>query len=342
MDDLYPILESLDHIKLPATLATIVQVEGSAYKKESACMLIQNNGKQIGVLSAGCLEQDLAERVTNGETNKKIIYDMSAEDDLSFGAGAGCNGVVHVLMEDIDTSYLNHLFQLHQLLKQGHSVFLVKRLSQRGYVFIPEVGEPFGHGMDYSDAQLKQLKTTCNSLDNQSGTVYVTGENPLYVHLIKPKPRLLVFGAGNDAIPLVSMAADVGFDVYVSDWRPALCSVERFPKATQFIHGLPHEAVDVFSIRSNDFVVMMTHHFAYDKQLLQRLRDMDLRYVGILGSTKRTARLVGEQEVPSDVVSPMGLPIRAQGAIEIAVSVVAQLIQVVRKPSPNFPRVHVL
>lgn len=342
MDDLYAILETLDKIKLPATLATIVQVEGSAYKKESACMLIQQDGEQMGVLSAGCLEQDLIERVRNVETNKKVVYDMSGEDDLSFGAGAGCNGVIHVLMEELDDRYLEHLKHLSQLLKSGRSVLLAKQISQATYLFVPDRGEPFGTWTTYSKRELEQIKTKFTDQDQKSGTIYLRRNDAVYVHLLKPKPRLIVFGAGTDAIPLVSMAAGVGFEVYVSDWRSDHCTVARFPKAAQLIHSFPHEAVDSLSIQSTDFVVIMTHHFTHDQQLLQLLRGRDLRYLGVLGSTRRTARLVGEEEVPADLTSPAGLPIRAQGADEIAVSIVAQLIQVLRSPVTKNQEVHVV
>ncbi|MDQ0206737.1 XdhC family protein [Alkalicoccobacillus murimartini] len=342
MDDMYAILDTLDEIKLPATIATIVQVEGSAYKKEAACMLLQQNGEQIGVLSAGCLEQDLIERVKNGETNKKVVFDMSAEDDFSFGAEAGCNGVIHVLMERVDERYLTHLHRLNQLLKMGYSILVVKRISQATYLFVPDKGEPFGTCTSFTETEIERLKMTCDDQDKKSGTIYMRRNDPLYVHVLKPKPRLVVFGAGTDAIPLVSMAADVGFKVNVSDWRPGLCTGARFPKADRIIHGFPHEAVEAMSIHSNDYVVIMTHHFTHDQQLLQLLRGRNLRYVGVLGSTRRTARLVGEEEVPDDVVSPAGLSIHAQGAEEIAVSIVAQMIQVLRSPVTKVSEKHVI
>ncbi|MEN0644695.1 XdhC family protein [Alkalicoccobacillus gibsonii] len=330
MDDIHVMLDHLDQLKLPAFLATIVQVEGSAYKKESACMLIQGDGESFGFISAGCLEQDLIERVKRGEGSQIVVYDMSTEDDLSFGASAGCNGIIHVLLERIDSLYLTHLQRVKSLVQSGKEVLLVKDLLLNSYLCIPEGEEPFGRASHFSSLEIKNVIHQASSSGKTSKRVYTHEGNPVFTQQINPKPRLLLFGAGEDAFPLVSLAADTGFNVIVSDWRQSLCTVERFPKAIRVLHGFPHEVVQTLDVRSNDFIILMTHHFEHDQTLLKLLRGRRLAFLGVLGSAKRTARLLEQQEVPTDVRSPVGLSIGAQGATEIAVSIVAELIQVVR------------
>ncbi|MFK3935977.1 XdhC family protein [Alkalihalobacillus sp. NPDC078783] len=329
MNDIHVVLDHLDQIKLPAFLATIVHVEGSAYKKESACMLIQNDGTSSGFISAGCLEQDLIERVKRGEDSQTITYDMSAEDDIAFGMGAGCNGIIHVLLERIESGYLTHLQQVNKLVRSGKEVLMMKDLFQNNYLFIPEGEKPFGSATHFSSLEVEHVIDQA-SLGGANKKVYTQVGNPIFLQRISPKPRLILFGAGEDALPLVKVAADVGFNVVVSDWRQSFCAVERFPEATHVLHGFPKAAVQALDLSSKDFVILMTHHFEHDRTLLQLLRGRGLSFLGVLGSAKRTARLVEQEEVPTDVRSPVGLSIGAQGATEIAVSIVAELIQMIR------------
>ncbi len=104
MDDIHRILDVIANSKKAKVLATIIQTEGSAYKKEGASMLILGDKTRVGMLSAGCLEEDLVERAEQvWAAGQPLIvrFDMSAEDDLSWGQGVGCNGVLTVLLEPV-------------------------------------------------------------------------------------------------------------------------------------------------------------------------------------------------------------------------------------------------
>lgn len=104
MDDIHRILDVIANSKKAKVLATIIKTEGSAYKKEGASMLILGDKTRVGMLSAGCLEEDLVERseqVWAAGEPLIVRFDMSAEDDLSWGQGVGCNGVLTVLLEPV-------------------------------------------------------------------------------------------------------------------------------------------------------------------------------------------------------------------------------------------------
>lgn len=146
-----------------------------------------------------------------------------------------------------------------------------------------------------------------------------------------PKPCLYVFGAGEDAKPLVSLAARAGFHVTVIDWRPALCHHGHFPEAGRLITGAPEEVMEGLSMTKRDFVVIMTHSFQKDQIILHTLKNENVFYKGVLGPRRRTERLLGGAEIPEDIHSPVGLPIGAQGPKEIAVSIVGEMIQKMRK-----------
>ncbi|QQZ09328.1 XdhC family protein [Heyndrickxia vini] len=325
MEDIFQILTKLPFIKGKCVLATIIHVEGSAYKKEGSCMLIEEDGQQIGMLSAGCLEEDLtwkAKQVMIDGDAKIFTYDMKEETDMSWGQGAGCNGILHILLEPMNEKLKKCLLQLASHLDDGHSVLHIKQFDHNDQLiatcYLPEKGEPFADDLPYTQKYKEPLK---------SG-LYDSNQ---YIHLYKPKPRLYVFGAGHDARPFVELAANTGFSVTVCDWRPALCDKRHFPKASKIIIGFPNEIVKEVTFTRNDFVVIMTHHFQRDKELLATITSKDLAFLGILGPQKRTARLLEQDDIPPGISSPIGMEIGAIGAEEIAVSIVAEMIYALRK-----------
>ncbi|WP_409304146.1 XdhC family protein [Peribacillus sp. SCS-155] len=149
----------------------------------------------------------------------------------------------------------------------------------------------------------------------------------MYIQSYEPKPRLIIFGAGLDAMPIVKIASHTGFSVTVSDWRPALCNDHNFPEADQLIVGFPHETIPMLDLTSRDSVLLLTHHFQRDKELLAYLMRKELAYLGVLGPRTRTQRLLEGKAIPSLIHSPVGLAIGAEGPAEIAVSIVAELIK---------------
>lgn len=152
----------------------------------------------------------------------------------------------------------------------------------------------------------------------------------LYVHCFEPRPTLFIFGAGEDAKPLVSLAKETGFFVTVCDWREGLCTPVRFPEADRCIIGFPKEIMSSISIKKQDFIMIMTHHFKRDQELLEILQNCPCRYLGVLGSRHRTSRLLGGIDKPNWICSPAGLSIGAEGPSEIAVSIMAEMIQMIR------------
>jgi xanthine dehydrogenase accessory factor len=102
---------------------------------------------------------------------------------------------------------------------------------------------------------------------------------------------------------------------------------EIFPKADQIIVAFPEESLKQLTFNPSDSVVIVSHNFQRDKEYLHSLLYHDLTYLGVLGSRSRTERLLGGKEIPTHLKSPVGLSIGAEGPEEIAVSIVAELIQ---------------
>jgi xanthine/CO dehydrogenase XdhC/CoxF family maturation factor len=328
MDTIHQILNALDSARGESVLATIIRVDGSAYRKEGTMMLFQEGGSKVGVLSGGCLEEDLYERIIQlpDECSSQLYsYDMSSEDDLSWGQGAGCNGVLHVLLERIDSRLQLMLFKVKNTLQQGRAVTIVKTLDSMNQVtaclFLTE-SEVFGDWKNDLTAHQRQ------HFLNVAKTAFMkNGEGSYFIQRLEPKPRLILFGAGKDTVPIAKLASSVGFTVIVSDWRPSLCNRVFFPKADEWIVGFPEEALGELSFRKTDTIVIATHHFQHDRLLLNGLFKAKVGYIGLLGSKKRTEKLLQGKVPPDHFFSPVGLPIGAEGPEEIAVSVIAEVLQ---------------
>lgn len=322
MEDIYSILNLIDR---PGgkVLATIIDVEGSAYKKEGSSMIFFEDGTRFGTISAGCLEEDLALKaaeVLKKGTVTTVHYDMSDEDDLSWGQGAGCNGIISILLESIDERLKTDLQKLKRYLSFNIPVLVFKKIGDLGeYLFLPRHGEPFG----WWDGEFPE-----EYYEASSGMFQ---DQPIFQHLYRPKPRLIIFGAGPDVKPLVSYAANIGFSVILCDWRDEFCSKKNFPEADRYIVGFPKEILKKLRFVPTDFVIIISHHFQRDQEILLNLPVKKIGYIGVLGPKERTKRLLQKPEIPEWIHSPVGIPIGAKGPEEIAISVVAELIMVWRK-----------
>lgn len=336
MEEIHRIVEMIQQTSLRGVLATIIHVEGSAYRKEGTSMLFLEDGSQIGVLSAGCLEAALAHSVPDilaSGTSRRFAFDMQSSNPLSWGEETGCGGVVHVALEPVNDVLAAHLGTLKKYLEVRSEVKLVKRFDADGsvidYGFLTRDQHPFGEWRGEFPPSL--LEWTPPGQSPSSGMKFVAAlQSDVFVHTYYPKPRLILFGAGPDARPLAAIAAKTGFSVTVTDWRTDYCERRYFPDAESIIIGFPEETMQLIHVTPDDYAVVMTHNFRRDQQLIRLLSERQLGYLGILGSKTRTERLLRDRPVQMKVHSPVGLAIGAEGPEEIAVSILAEIIQTYR------------
>ncbi|WP_190279499.1 XdhC family protein [Ornithinibacillus gellani] len=325
MNTIHDLLQVLKNKNDSFVLATIIHVDGSAYRKEGAAMLFSNRGKQYGLISGGCLETDLAYQASSmlqsAQANPEIcIYDLQAEDDLTWGRGAGCNGKVHILLEKIDEKLKKQLLSVKKQLDRGQPVIIMTKLVHNRptvrRTFIPVDSSQIGQRIN---TQLSVAKQSSQDLD-------------LFIQQVMPNPRLIIFGAGLDAEPLANIASTVGFSVTILDWRENRLKQTNFPHAKLVFLPNGNELSKSISLLPTDFVVLMSHHFQKDRELLQTLINWGkCRYIGVLGPRKRTERLHNGKALPPYIHAPVGMNIKAEGPAEIAISMVAEMIQIQRQ-----------
>ena len=326
MKEYLHVIEKAVNTEESSVLATILYVEGSAYLKEGTTMLFLENDTTVGLISPGCLEADLHFRVKEvlaSGNSQTVVYDLSVQDDFTWGQGMGCNGKLYISLERVDDERKENLRKVQHYLQQGTKVLHLKKLtsdfSVEASAYITETGHHFGQTsqniLDYADWSLP------------TGTCLPYA---IYSQVYTPRNKLILFGAGPDARSLAFYAAEIGMAVTVCDWRELLCNKNYFPKAEQCIVGFPDEIFQKIAIRQNDFVVIMSHQFKRDQEILAYLQELKPGYLGILGSLERTKKLFQQNSIPSWVSAPVGLPIGAVGPNEIAISIVAEIMGVMR------------
>ncbi|AJY76147.1 XdhC family protein [Paenibacillus beijingensis] len=349
MNDFYRIYKIMKANKEQRfALATIVRVDGSAYRREGAKMLFGKDGSRYGTISAGCLEEDLSyhvQEVLQSGDPKTVQYDLRTVDDLSWGQSAGCDGNIEVYMEPIhweqEVAHDRVKIWPHvdRLLNEGKSVICVKCIGgkmERGIQFLYS-GDTEITGTE-SDRQLQtKLKKYVQTFaaSGSKTTLYFVPElgSDFLFELYTPKEMLYIFGAGPDAEPLVQLASQVDFSVTVIDPRSGRCNAEYFPTADFTIVDHPETYLASATLPHNSYVLIMTHNFNRDQFILDRLLQSPPYYLGVLGPRRRTERLVRNKALPDFVHSPIGLNIGAEGPEEISISVMAELIQARKQAS---------
>lgn len=176
------------------------------------------------------------------------------------------------------------------------------------------------------------------SIDNSILTgkidkVNIEDKKLLIVEPFFPKPRLIIFGGGHIAKPLVEFSSKVGFSITVIDDRPYFANSLRFPEAKEVICEDFKKSFDLINFRASDFVVIVTRGHRHDGLVLRNVLKHDLKYVGMIGSKRRVKGMMDElisegfsKESLEKVNSPIGLEIAAITPDEIAISIVSQLI----------------
>lgn len=304
-------------------------------------MLLSEDGQQFDSISAGCLEADMKLRAESVYQTKKpeiLQYDTASEDDLAWGTGSGCNGKITILLEpviwqQVPDSFTEPLWPLlEKLLEQRKSFYVAKGISEirLGKTMIyTEDGESFGSvGDSLLDEQVRQA---CSHPNRKQGSFHNPAlQQQVYMERIQPKERLYVFGAGDDVEPVVKLASRLNFEITLIDPRESRCNAAYFPDADRYWIEHVEEAFSHLQMASSDYVLIMTHNFFRDQEIIRQLSKFNPHYVGILGSKRRTDKLFDQGEWPENIYSPIGLPIGADGPEEISTSIMAELIAVRR------------
>lgn len=351
-------LAELDAAGRRAALATVVRITGSAYRRAGAKFLIEEGGETLGSVSGGCLEADVREvglRVLAGGEPRLLRYDTGSDEDAVWGLGLGCDGTVEIFVQAATRGPAADLAPHLRRLLGGDDAFAVVTAVDAGdaaaggapSLVVASVGEPVGSlGSPELDREAAArvralLAAGRSSLDRESSGLHPIGAHALFFDVLRPPRHVLVFGAGDDARPLVAYAADAGFRVTVVDHRPGLLAEGRFPAAFDAVHARAEDGGELPQLvparAPRTLAVVMTHSLRHDRAWAERLLAAGVSYVGLLGPRGRTESLLAEIGAEGDprVHGPVGLDLGADGPRQVAISIVAELLAVAHGREPG-------
>jgi xanthine dehydrogenase accessory factor len=332
-------------------LATVVQTEGSSYRRPGAHMLILPDGRTVGSVSGGCLEKHVVLKAQSiMETGKAelLTYDTTTEEDIVFGVGLGCKGVVHILVERVEPFSKNgssSLLSFFQTIFERRETGVIATIIRGS----DKVGGRAGDRLLLRADGTVATSVVCAEVQNHllmdarevqqtnhskiSSYELSNGKVEAFFEMIHSPAPLLVFGAGYDAIPMVRLAKELGFHVTVIDRRPAYATRERFPDADCVMladgEGIPKK----LRIDENASAVIMSHNYLTDLAFLKGLLPLPLRYLGLMGPRKRAEKMLAELQQEADLPemqllrlhNPVGLDIGAESPEQISLSILAEI-----------------
>jgi len=285
-------------------LVTLVRVEGSSYREVGARLLVAGDGEYAGSISGGCLEAEVVRKAAWMVRGGAVVerYSTLFDDTAEIPYGLGCGGTVGLLVEPAGTEEFEGLMEALEASLEG--------VESRVVTWLPENGA--------------SLRRVIGEIETQGG----------FEEWIGAPQRLVVFGAGDDARPLVQMAALMGWNVVVVDGRAQWARTERFPEAVLVMVAEGFGELKALAIGVRDAVVVMTHSYEQDRVWLEGTLRCEPRYLGLLGARHRSALLVREtaallgwsvERACEGLFAPVGLDLGGDGAEAIALAVVAEI-----------------
>lgn len=283
-------------------LATVVFVEGSAYRRPGARMLIDENGNWWGGISGGCLEGDLlkkAQLAMRQQTIKNITYDTREDDPFQLGIGLGCQGLIEIIIDPIRAHVEQISEQLNMCLDSG-------------------VAHTLQSTWEGSKFSIEAVAAT-------NGSFAQEGTKQIFVENIPANTRIWIVGNQFDAISLIQLCQQLAWEIH---WVGN--KLKMNPVVRDSVQAC-YDWNDDLPVRNTDCLVLMTHDFDRDVEFLSKQYAVDRwSYVGILGPNKRMDRIL--KQIPTLQVSllssPIGLDIGAEGPDEIAISIVSEILAV--------------
>lgn len=297
-------------------LVTLVRIQGSSYRRVGARLLVGADGEYAGAISGGCLEAEVLRKAQWMIRSGAVVerYSTLFDDTAEIPYGLGCGGTVDLLVEPTDTPEFQALMEAMEASLQGVARQIVTRLPTGEVSLQRAVLEGSGSLLFGSNVP---------SLDTNT-----------FEEWLDAPQRLILFGAGDDAQPMVKMAGMMGWNIIVIDGRAQWARAERFPEAMQVMAAGSFDQLDSLAVNENDAVVVMSHSYEQDRVWLTGAMPCAPRYLGLLGSRHRSALLVSEsaarlgwsvERACNGLFAPVGLDLGGDGAEAIALAVVAEV-----------------
>ncbi len=355
MKELQDIIHAYDKAVLQnkqTALATVVKVVGSSYRRPGARMLVTEDGELTGAISGGCLEGDALRKALlaiSEQKNKLVTYDTTDEEDAKLGIQLGCNGIVYILFEPIKKDANNQINLLKKIFEERNNAVLATAFNINKYA--DQLGTCY-FSNNYQTINCDTVLQNNMAIDgafvllNEKSQIYKYEENEVLFQFVPTPTRLVIVGAGNDAIPLMQVADCIGWEIIVVDGRVTHATSQRFGRAN-IIVSKADNFFETFNSDAQTAFVLMTHNYNYDLNILKQLITATHKYIGLLGPKEKRNRMLEEiiemgitipENFLDKLYAPVGLDIGAETAEEIAVSIIAEIKAVLSNKKGNMLR----
>ena len=312
---------------LKNVLATVVHLEGSSYRKPGVRMLISEDLNSVGAVSGGCVEKEIIQRsktVFRDNKPKIITYDGRYR--------LGCEGILYILLEpfNITTDFVD-------LFEKAYSERIHIKIESY-FIKEDEALGNFGSKIFFN----KNKNFSFNGLLK----VDKTEEVNVFSQILEPPFKLIIIGGEHDAVKLCKISANLGWEIHVVTSAKDSKSLKDFPGASS-VSGENPETINFKDLEKNTAIVIMNHSYVLDLKYVIKLAKYTPKYIGILGAPKRREKLFNElfeylpdisEDFLENIYTPAGLHIGAKTPEEIAVSIIAEILSVIRNKEPFYLR----
>ncbi len=333
-----------------ALLATVVETAGSTYRRPGARLLMSQDRWLAGGISGGCLEGEVLKKAwwRTREGPLVLSYDATnTDDEVSWSFGLGCNGRVEVLQERVGPERtLTHPLDFIVGCLERRTSGVMVTVFRVGRTATARVGQRLlldeaGVRSDVKDVALSEkLRADAEAALGSGRTAvhrYGNAEAAVdaLVEVLRPPRPLFIFGNGQDAVPLVRLAAELGFHVTLVANRPTGVPADAFREADAVLTATPETAAAKVALTEDAAVVVMTHNLLHDRGFLRFALESECAYVGALGPRARTEQMLAELAQQGLVLteahrrrlhSPTGLDLGGEQSEEIALAIVGEVL----------------
>lgn len=340
-----------------AVLATIVSVDGNAYRRPGAKMVVTESGG-VGSVTAGCLEDEveaIAGTVRDDGELQLQRFDLTGDDDV-WGLGLGCNGVIDMLFEPLDEGY-QAVIDAYRADEPTAVLTVIEGAGEdlrTGARLVARNGDLDGapESEPWPSTVRDELAGPIETLlaHEQSETVDLetgAGTARVFVDAVVPPHDLVVFGSGPDVGPVTEFARKADFRVTVAAFRGGHADADRFPAAHRVLSTSPSRVREEFTLDEETATVVMTHNFVDDQVILAELLETPVPYIGLMGPEERfeellaalddDARALAERE-RDRLYAPIGLDLGGGAPYQIALSILAEVQAVTNGRTPGHLR----
>ncbi|MDA8202405.1 MAG: XdhC family protein [Chloroflexi bacterium] len=332
--------------------AVVVRTFGSSPRPEGAVLLLASDGRIAGSVSGGCVEGAAADEIRRAwRTGRSRVIRFGISDEQAWDVGLACGGTIDVLAEPLVRQEAEEAARaaaglagpdvpgavITPLPPDSPGSRIGPHRPGEGappapVLVAPEDGPLAGSTGDPAvDATLR--REAADALLRGTSRTVEAGGRSYFVEAFPRRPRLVIVGAVQVAIPLVGIARTLGYETVVVDGRPAFATRERFPEADRIVVGWPDEVADEIGLGPADAVAVLSHDVKFDEPAIVAALARGCRYVGAVGSRRtqadRRERLRSAGIADEDLArlrGPVGLDLGGRNPAETALAIMAEVV----------------